>query len=129
MYEKLILDTCALIWISVGGGELTRFSMDFIEKAKQVFVSSISSFEISLKYQNGGIELPCDPERWYSGILENHDITEIAIDSKIAIASTRLPPVHIDPCDRFIIATAKLNNLTIVTADEQFKNYDVDLLK
>lgn len=42
MYEKLILDTCALIWISVGGGELTRFSIDSIEKAKQVFVSSIS---------------------------------------------------------------------------------------
>ncbi len=129
MYEKLILDTCALIWISVGGGELTPLSMDYIEKAKQVFVSSISSFEISLKYQNGGIELPCDPERWYEGILENHDITEIPIDSKIAIASTKLPPVHKDPCDRFIIATAKLNNLTIVTADKLFKKYDIDLLK
>ncbi len=129
MYEKLILDTCALIWISMGGGELTPFAMDSIEKAKQVFVSSISSFEISLKYQNGGIELPCDPERWYSGILENHDINEIAIDSKIAIASTKLPPVHKDPCDRFIIATAKLDSLTIVTADKIFKNYDVNLLR
>ncbi len=129
MYEKLILDTCALIWISVGGGEITRFSMDAIDKAKHVFVSSISSFEISLKYHIGGIELPCDPELWYTRVLEHHDITEIVIDSKIAIASTKLPPIHKDPCDRFIIATAKLNNLTIVTADKLFNSYEVELIK
>ncbi len=56
MYEKLMLDTCALIWIAMGGGNLTHFALDAIEKAKRVYVSSISSFEISLKHQKGGID-------------------------------------------------------------------------
>ncbi len=73
--------------------------------------------------------MPCDPERWYSDILEIHDILELAIDGRIAIAATKLPPVHRDPCDRFIIATAKLHNLTIVTADKIFQDYPISLIK
>ena len=129
MYEELILDTCALIWIAQGGAELSKDCLNAIEKAKQVYVSAISSFEISLKYRNGGIELPCDPERWYTNVLENHDINELAIDGKIAIASTKLPKIHKDPCDRFIIASAKLNNLAIVTKDKLFKRYEVSLIQ
>ncbi len=65
----------------------------------------------------------------YTDVLENHDINELAIDGKIAIASTKLPQIHKDPCDRFIIASAKLNNLTIVTKDKLFKRYEVSLIQ
>ena len=129
MSDILLLDTCALIWLSIGGGELTKQALGSIENAKSVFISSISAFEISLKYYKGGIELPCDPERWYSEVLENHDILEIAINSEIAIASTKLPAFHKDPCDRFIIATARLHKLKIVTADKLFNQYDVSIVK
>ena len=128
MSDILLLDTCALIWLSIGGGELSKQALDRIENAKSVFVSSISAFEISLKYNKGGIELPCDPERWYSEVLENHDILEIAVDGKIALASTKLPAFHKDPCDRFIIATARLNRLDIVTADKLFNQYDANIV-
>ncbi len=129
MSDNLLLDTCALIWLSIGGGKLSKHALDSIEKAKSVFVSSISAFEISLKYNTGGIELPCDPEQWYFNVLEHHDILEIAVNGKIAITSTKFPAIHKDPCDRFIIATAKLHNLKIVTGDKQFSEYHgIDIL-
>ena len=40
----------------------------------------------------------------------------------------KLPPIHDDPFDRFIIAAAKLNDLTVVTADEQFEKYGVTVI-
>jgi len=43
----------------------------------------------------------------------------------ICIAGAELPPLHDDPCDRFIIAAAKLNDLTVVTADRRFGQYGV----
>ncbi len=128
MSDNLLLDTCALIWLSSGGGELSQNALNSIENAKNVFVSSISAFEISFKYKIGGIELPCDPERWYSEVLENHDLIEIPINGQIAIVSTKLLDIHKDPCDRFIIATAQLNSLLIVTADTQFEKYGIHIL-
>ncbi len=128
MSENLLLDTCGLIWLAMGGGELSKIALDSIENAKNVYVSSISAFEISLKYNKGGIELPCDPERWYSEVMDSHDLSEIAINGQIAIISTKLSEIHKDPCDRFIIATAQLNNLLIVTADRQFEKYGINII-
>jgi len=38
------------------------------------------------------------------------------------------PPIHDDPCDRFIIAAAKLDDLPVVTTDERFEKYGVTVL-
>lgn len=128
MSDPLLLDTCALIWLSAGGGELSSKTLERIENARAVFVSSISAFEISLKHKKGGIELPCDAQSWYLKIVGHHDISEIPIDHRIAGASVQLPDFHKDPCDRFIIATAMIHRLPVVTGDNMFANYDIHIL-
>ena len=42
--------------------------------------------------------------------------------------AAQLPSIHDDPCDRFIIAAAKLRDLTVVTTDEQFEKYGVTVI-
>jgi PIN domain nuclease of toxin-antitoxin system len=69
--------------------------------------------------------MPCEAERLYYDVLAQHSLTEVLLSSKIAIASTKLPMVHKDPCDRFIIATAQLEGLSVVTADRKFRKYDI----
>jgi PIN domain nuclease of toxin-antitoxin system len=46
----------------------------------------------------------------------------------VCIAAAKLPHIHDDLFDRFIIATAKLNNLAVVTADERFGEYGVTVI-
>ena len=99
-----------------------------VEEATAVYVSSISAFEIAYASARGRLELPCDAERWYYEVLDKHSLTEILLSGKIAIASTKLPMVHKDPCDRFIIATARLEKLPIITADRMFRNYNVTII-
>jgi len=124
----VILDTCGLIWLAMGSKELSVETRRAINDAEVVQVSAISAFEIGSKYASGELELPCDPEKWYLEVLAHHQVTEIAVDGKVAMASTKLPRIHKDPCDRIIIATAKLLGLPVVTADERFRSYGVEIL-
>ena len=124
----MLLDTCALIWLAMGGGPLSKTTLKTLAEARNVQVCSISAFEIALKYQRGGLELPCDPAQWYQRVLEQHDVTEIPLTGELAIAATKLPEIHRDPCDRFIIATARFYRLPIVTADARFREYGVEIL-
>jgi PIN domain nuclease of toxin-antitoxin system len=126
----MLLDTCALVWLASGDAaalsDATRMS---IAKADHVHVSGISAFEIGLLYAGGKLDLPCDPARWYESVLAAHDILEVPVDGRIAIAATKLQPIHRDPCDRFIIATAMLNNWPVVTADSRFADYGVRVMR
>jgi PIN domain nuclease of toxin-antitoxin system len=45
------------------------------------------------------------------------------MELNVCIAAAQLPPIHQDPCDRFIIAAAKMGDLAVVTADERFEQY------
>ena len=62
------------------------------------------------------------PSAWFGAALEFHGLTEIPVTGSIAAASTELPPLHSDPCDRLIVATAMLHSLTILTPDPYIQN-------
>jgi PIN domain nuclease of toxin-antitoxin system len=59
----MLLDTCALIWLAMGGGQLSAKARQAIKEAATVYVSSISAFEIAYASARGRLELPCDAER------------------------------------------------------------------
>ncbi len=124
----ILLDTCALLWLASGGGKLSESSLEQIDLAPAVYISAISGFEISLKYRKGKLELPVLPDEWFGVVLEHHDISFISLDIGICIAANDLPPVHNDPCDRLIIATAKLHNFPVVTTDSRFEEYDIEVI-
>ncbi len=124
----ILLDTCALVWLASGDKRLSKEARETIGEAKMVYVSSITAFEIALKYARGGLDLPCDPAKWFHDVLSHHDVEEVPVDSIVAITATKLPEIHRDPCDRFIIATARLRKLTIVTADPRFKEYEIPVI-
>ncbi len=129
MYEKkLVLDTCALLWLASGDKKLSKSTLDSIEQASVVFISAISSWEISLKAIQGTLELPLESDEWFALVLENHNLTRAPLDISILIAANKLPWHHRDPADRFIIATAIRENAAIVTGDKRFAQYDVDVI-
>jgi PIN domain nuclease of toxin-antitoxin system len=125
---SVILDTCALLWLAAGGRKLSRAALKEINEAPAVYVSVISGFEISLKVGHGKLELSHPVEKWFGQVAEHHGLTILPLALDVCIAAAKLPAVHDDPFDRFIIATAKLHDLTVVTTDEQFEKYDVTVI-
>jgi len=60
--KKLILDTCALLWIARGDNRFSTAARDAIQHASVVYVSAISAWEISLKCERKQQRLPLDSE-------------------------------------------------------------------
>ncbi len=124
----MILDTCALLWLASGSKKLSRPTLRKIGDASVVYVSAISGFEIAIKVAKGKLKLPVPARDWFERVAAHHGITVLPLGLAECIAAAELPPIHNDPCDRFIIATAVLHKLTVVTADEQFENYGVPVI-
>ncbi len=124
----MILDTCALLWLSQGGGQLSAMALQSIDKAPVVYVSAISGFEIGIKAQKGKLELPARAADWFAVVLKHHNVNVLPLDLEVCIRSTELPAIHADPRDRMIIASAQIHRLPIVTADAIFSNYDVEVI-
>lgn len=61
----MILDTCALLWLSQGGGPLSTTALQSIDAAPLVYVSAISGFEVGIKAQKGKLELPARAVDWF----------------------------------------------------------------
>ena len=124
----MILDTCALLWLASGDKKLSRSALKEINEASAVYVSAISGFEIAIKVARGKLKLPSPPQEWFEKIVEHHGLAVLPLELNVCITAAQLPPIHDDPCDRFIIAAAKLHDMTVVTADERFEKYGVTVI-
>lgn len=54
---------------------------------------------------------------------------ELPVNNSISLRASALPEIYKDPADRFIIATALLNDLTVVTGDRRFSEYGVETIQ
>ena len=124
----ILLDTCALLWLVEGGKELSKQSREAIEDALVVYVSAISAFEIAVKCRSAKLKLPVPPAEWFQGIVDHHGLAVQSLDWDVCMAAVSLPPIHKDPCDRFIIATAKVNRWKVITGDPVFRSYGIETM-
>ena len=127
--RKLLVDTCAIIWLATGDRKLSQFARDAMRDAELLCFSSISIWEIARLVKAGDLEIPVTPVRLADMLVEQYDMKEIPINNSIALRSSALPEIHKDPADRFIIATALLNEFTVVTGDHRFVEYGVETIR
>lgn len=120
----VLLDTCVLLWLASEQSALTeRVKKILLDHAGNLYISSITAFEIAIKVKKVKMELPLPTAEWIQEALRLHGIEEIPINAEIAVASASLPNIHNDPCDRIIIATARVHNMVVVTPDKTIPQY------
>lgn len=119
----ILLDTCTLLWITHDHSKLTKKALDAIADASMIYVSSISALEIAIKSKQKKLKLQKKPQAWFELACQLHGFNEIPLNAEILTKSADLPDHHKDPFDRMIIATAKLHDLAIISADSLFKKY------
>ena len=127
--RKLLVDTCAIIWLATGDRKLSQFARDAMRDAELLCFSSISIWEIARLVKVGDLEIPVTSARLADMLVERYDMKELPINNSIALRSSALPEIHKDPADRFIIATALLNEFTVVTGDHRFAEYGVETIQ
>ena len=123
---NLLLDTHTLIWVFDANPTLSQGAYDAIADGQnEVFVSAVTAWEIAIKRSLGKLELQGDYKRG----LELYRFTPLPISTDHALAVEALPQHHADPFDRLLIVRARLENLTLVTRDRRFDDYDVMTLR
>ncbi len=120
----ILLDTCTLLWLATDQNKLSMKAKSTLQDSKGfIYSSAISAFEIAIKVKKKKITMQMDAFQWYKECVRLHGIKEISLNAEIFVESVALPDIHQDPCDRMIIATAKLHKLSILTVDELIKQY------
>ena len=122
---RYLLDTCALIWLGMGGGDLSADARRRITAASALHYSSISTWEIARLMQEKKVFIPNDAVGFVEDLREQYGLDAIPPTDDIMILAAQLPDFHKDPADRIIIATSLAYNLTIVTGDSKFPQYGV----
>ncbi len=121
----ILLDTHALIWLNLGLprlGPRARQAADEALLEGRLAVSAVSFWEVAVLVQRRRVELDRSTGRWHQELLQS-GLTEIPLDGRIAIAAIGLPDLHSDPADRFIAATAILNEARLITGDRRLLNW------
>jgi PIN domain nuclease of toxin-antitoxin system len=123
---KLLLDTCTFLWIVTGDGSLSPSARSlFSDPTNDVFLSSVSAWEIALKHSIGKLPLPRPPHELVPDERQRHQIQPFPLDESAALFSTKLPDLHKDPFDRMLICQAITGSLTLLTPDPLIRQYAV----
>ncbi|MGA9965213.1 MAG: type II toxin-antitoxin system VapC family toxin [Terriglobales bacterium] len=127
---KLLLDTHIWLWSVLEPERLSRrVSKEIQDMSNELWLSPISVWELIVLWQKGRMVPSEDIETWVRNALQTLPLREAPVTYEVARETGRLQLANRDPADRFLLATAKVFELTLVTADEHLlKSRDVSVL-
>lgn len=126
---KLLLDTHIFLWFILNDERLPELMRASIEtESNEVFLSSVSVWEIAIKYQLNRLPLPKPPGVFIPEQRAINRIQSLPLDEASAAQLQQLPPHHSDPFDRMLICQALVHDLTLVSVDAAIQKYSVKLL-
>ena len=115
---KLLLDTHIWIWSQVTPEKLSRRVRRALEnRANEVWLSSVSIWELILLVEKRRLTLGCDVGEWVRKAVA--PLREAPLSTEIVLETVRFSLPHPDPADRFLVATARSLGLTLVTSDSR----------
>ncbi len=126
---KLLLDTCAFLWIASRAPALSKSAQSaFLDGMNESYLSSASAWEIAIKHAAGRLPLAERPDVFVPRVRERSGIHGLEIDEDCVLLAGRLPPLHSDPFDRLLVAQAIIHGMTILTPDPEIQKYAVRVL-
>ncbi|MCL7421840.1 MAG: type II toxin-antitoxin system VapC family toxin [Methylobacter sp.] len=119
-----LLDTHSFLWSIWQPDKLGRQAIAVLENTNNnVFVSSITFWEISLKYTLGKLTLGCKPDDLLA-VADDMGFARISLSPEEAALFHKLPKLsHKDPFDRMLIWQAIARDLVLISKDNQFGHY------
>lgn len=124
---KYLLDTHTWVWWHMIPDRLSRTVASLIadtDRYDEMLLSAISTWEFCKLIEKGRLGIRGDPEVWIERALQMPKIRLVPLTPRIAYKSTVLPePFHSDPADQIIVATAREEDATLLTADSAIREY------
>ena len=117
---RYLLDTHVWLWGLVEPERMKASARRRIEDgANELWLSPISVWELGVLADRGRVELDAEPGAWARDALASSGVREATLNHEVALESRLVRLPHPDPADRFLAATARVYELTLVTADRR----------
>lgn len=124
--KKYIIDTHIFLWLVFDTDKIEPQKLEILkDPTNRVCISSITFWEISLKYNLGKLELQGLTPDELPKVAKIMDIEVIEIDKEIMASFYKLPKLltHKDPFDRIIIWKCINDNFVLISQDNKFGEY------
>lgn len=121
--SDIVLDTCALLWLTCDPSQLSKKANRSIARAEKLVVASISIWEIGVKAKKRKLDLGVDFDEYVERVSRAEELEIVPVDHRLWAASIGLAWSHRDPADRVIVALAQRRDLSIVTDDSTMRSF------
>ncbi len=126
---KILIDTQVWLWMRTAPERLAARARRMLSAERnELVLSAATPWEVAIKVSLGKLRLPCSVEEFVVTRNASMRVVPLPITQLHAIESAALPQHHRDPFDRVLVAQARLERLSLMSADEVFRAYDVDVL-
>jgi len=124
-----LLDTTVFVWLLNEPEKLNAKALALLEdEGQHVFLSSVTSWEVVIKFAIGKLTLPKKPDELIAEIFTNFSFQPLPISHAHSVAVGELEFHHRDPFDRMLIAQARSEKLVLLTAYLTIQKYPVETL-
>lgn len=122
----VLIDTCVALWAATEPELLSEAAKNVLQDPEiTCYMSSVSIWEVGVKYRLGKINLPVNPREMMVDLRRTFGFSELEFGDSAAILASVLPLHHRDPFDRMLLCQALDRGLPIVSPDERFLQYPV----
>jgi PIN domain nuclease of toxin-antitoxin system len=119
---NLLLDTHIWLWSHLEPRRLApKVARSLRDARNQLWLSPVSVWEFFLLLEHDRLRLKGDktPTSWVAEALASKPLRDAALSREVAVEAGSVRLEHQDPADRLIVATARVYDLTLVTADDR----------
>lgn len=115
---RVLLDTHIWIWSVADRARLKSSVHEILQDpVNEVWLSPISAWEVILLSIKGRLGLSMDVKDWIEHALSISPVKEAPLTTEVVLMTRNILLPHRDPADLFLAATARVFDLTLVTAD------------
>ena len=124
-----LLDTNVWLWSLWEPDRIAPTArQEIADLSNTVFLSAVTSWEVSIKAAAGKLKLPEAPTSYVPQRMAQQGLRPLPVSHPHALAVFALPLHHRDPFDRMLVAQAISEGLTLITSDRELKRYPVEIL-
>jgi PIN domain nuclease of toxin-antitoxin system len=126
---RLLLDTHAFLWFITGDPKLSSTAERAIRDGTNELLLSVASvWEMAIKVRLDRLPIPQPLDSFVPLQLEINRISLLPIELQHTFEIARLPLHHRDPFDRLLIGQAMVETIPIISADDAFASYEVEVM-
>lgn len=121
----ILLDIHVLLWLAGGDSKLGRRALALIAASEESLrISAMSYWECAMLSRKGRLTFSKPVAHWLDEAIRKGGIEVVPVTPAIAADAGSLPdPIHSDPSDRIIMATARMLGCPLATSDGKILDY------